>query len=121
MRMQHHRRVWAHIRAEARFLRRTVRWLTPLLLLASLLPATGTSVSSAPSISFALQRTFGPGLGNTTSVALGDMDSDGDLDIITGNNDQPNMIYLNDGAGHFDWPGSARTFGEVPHHTSSVA
>lgn len=32
---------------------------------------------------------------NTTSVAWGDVDSDGDLDLATGNNGQPNRVYLN--------------------------
>ena len=33
----------------------------------------------------------------TYAVGLSDVDSDGDLDIITGNYNQPNRLYLNDG------------------------
>jgi large repetitive protein len=37
----------------------------------------------------------------TTSLALGDVDGDGDLDLVLGNWQQPNRLYLNDGAGTF--------------------
>ena len=34
---------------------------------------------------------------NTTSVILDDLDGDGDLDIIAGNDGQRNKLYLNNG------------------------
>jgi len=37
----------------------------------------------------------------TTSVVLGDVDADGDLDAFTGNHGQPNRLYLNDGTGTY--------------------
>ena len=37
----------------------------------------------------------------STSVALGDLDGDGDLDAFVVNNGQENRIYINDGSGRF--------------------
>src|SRR4029078_8287685 len=37
-----------------------------------------------------------------TSMALGDIDKDGDLDLVTCNFAQFNKVYRNDGAGNFD-------------------
>lgn len=45
---------------------------------------------------------FGPDSDWTNSVALGDLDADGNLDIVVGNEGQQNMIYFNLGAGGSD-------------------
>ncbi|MEZ4869924.1 MAG: FG-GAP-like repeat-containing protein [Caldilineaceae bacterium] len=67
-------------------------------------------------------RPFGMGNDNTSSVAVGDVNGDGTLDLITCNtNGDPNMVYLNDGQGNFNWSGSSRPFGTGNDNTSSVA
>jgi hypothetical protein len=41
------------------------------------------------------------GTGHTLSVAWGDYDNDGDLDLAVGNNGDANELFVNDGAGSF--------------------
>lgn len=57
------------------------------------------------------RRLFGSGEDDTRVVLTGDMNKDGALDLIVGNADEQSFVYLNDGAGNYDWPGSARPFG----------
>jgi subtilisin-like proprotein convertase family protein len=68
---------------------------------------------------FIMSRNFGTGADVTTSVAVGDMDGDGDLDIVTGNSGQQSVVYLNDGAGNFTTAG--HDFGTSTDLTTSVS
>ena len=48
---------------------------------------------------------FGTGADKTTSIAVGDVDGDGNFDIVVGNYGQPSVVYLNDGiAGFYSGP-----------------
>jgi hypothetical protein len=50
---------------------------------------------------FTQSRAFGPATARIGAVALGDMDNDGDLDIVTGQVERQSAIYLNDGNANF--------------------
>lgn len=63
-------------------------------------------------------RTFGTGSDQTYSVAVGDMNGDGALDIIAGNYEEQNVVYLNNGGGYFR---NTRAFGTGSDRTTSVA
>ena len=60
---------------------------------------------------------FGAGTEAIAAVAAGDVDSDGDLDLAMGNDNQRSGVYLNDGAGAFP-PG--RTFGSTKARAMAV-
>jgi hypothetical protein len=52
------------------------------------------------------------GLGGSTEVALGDLDDDTDLDAVVANEaDQPETVWLNDGAGNFSAHPTTPSFG----------
>lgn len=69
----------------------------------------GTFIDSGQSVGTSL---------TTLSIALGDIDGDGDLDLIEGNdNGKDNRIYFNDGVGNFT--DSSQTLGA--NYTWSIA
>ena len=69
---------------------------------------------------FPVSYSFGIGPDDTTALALGDVNGDGDLDVAIGNHDQINMVYLNDGAGN-PYDTIAHPFGTGSDWTQDVA
>ncbi|HZM80393.1 MAG TPA: FG-GAP-like repeat-containing protein, partial [Candidatus Limnocylindrales bacterium] len=81
-----------------------------------LLFATGNSLPSAPNHDEVTSSQV-PEL--TTSIALGDIDGDGDLDVVLGNFMEPNRFFLNDGRGDFR-PGNTVAWPDPFRPTSVV-
>src|SRR5262249_45871486 len=74
---------------------------------------------------FAAGTNISADINHTTSVALGDVNGDGWLDLVVGNDhvtngqpDQPNLLYLNNGSGAF-LPGTV--IDSTAHRTVAVA
>ena len=55
---------------------------------------------------FTVSYPLGPESATTYAVPAGDLDGDGDPDVVVANDLAENWVYLNDGTGHFDaaWP-----------------
>ncbi len=69
-------------------------------------------------LTFRERRLFGTGKDQTRAVAVADMDQDGHLDWVTGNIQQPNVIYFGDGAGSVR---ESVSFGDAARQTYCLA
>src|SRR5687768_5687518 len=100
--------------------RRGYHTLTALILTAIAIVAIPNAVprAYADDPSFTTTRNFGSASGWTKSVAVGDVDADGDLDLVVGSESQPDVVYLNDGTGNFP---TGRAFNTGVDETNSVA
>ncbi len=64
---------------------------------------------------------FGTDLGETYGVAWADVDGDHDLDLLFVNRLQPNVMYLNDGAGHFTKVATGPFVTDTPNTSRALA
>ena len=70
------------------------------------------------------ERRLGSPSVTTTSIAVGDLDGDADLDIVAangGSRPENSTLYLNDGTGKFDWQGAERRLPGDAANTNSIA
>ncbi len=59
------------------------------------------AAGTGPAVFDAVSRNVGTGGTDTRAVALADMDGDGDLDLVVGNDGEQNRVLLNNGSGAF--------------------
>ncbi|UCG31022.1 MAG: VCBS repeat-containing protein [candidate division WOR-3 bacterium] len=73
--------------------------------LAAIIVALLFFTQTAPALDIFADTGIHLGTWNCCAIAFGDVDGDGDLDVGLGNNQSPDVIYINDGTGNFAWNG----------------
>ena len=105
-------------------------WNAVALVLLSLCLLAAARPAHADAPSFADRLKFGSGRDPIKAIAFGDMNGDGSLDLVVGNDGSQSVVYLNDGNGHYydgsmgscdALPDNVRCFGGAEDHTISVA
>lgn len=66
---------------------------------------------------FSEPQVLGPGTDRTHSIAIGELNGDGHLDLAVGNAGQLSVIYYNDGSGRFV---QFQTIGQLPADTDQI-
>jgi hypothetical protein len=98
-----------------------------LLLGLGLMASARPAYADAPT--FADRIKFGSGRDPIKTIAFGDMNGDGSLDLVVGNDGAQNLVYLNDGLGNYydgsvgscdAAPADVRCFGSGEDRTTSV-
>src|SRR5262245_9439228 len=91
------------------------------LLAAAVLAALAQSAPAQLQFDELGKRGLPPDRDDTRAVARGDVDGDGDLDVVFGNWGQPSRLCLNDGSGIFSDATAARMPVPGPIYTMAVA
>src|SRR3954471_22310647 len=101
---------------------RALRPLAPLLALLLVVwliqAARATPIAQAADPNFTTRRLLGSPEDQISSVAVGDLNGDGTLDIVAGSRGLQSVVYFNDGHGAF---APARRFSPVTDLVLSVA
>ena len=105
-------------------------WNTVTLVLLGLCLLASARPAHADASSLGDRVKFGLGRAPIKAIAFGDMNGDGSLDLVVGNNGAQSLVYLNDGRdNYYDGsmgscdasPANVRCFGGGKDHTTNVA
>ena len=78
------------------------------------------AATGGPAVFSNASRDVATATNDTRATSLGDLDGDGDLDLITGNNLQVNQVYLGNGSGSFAAGNNVETGTTLRTHATSL-